>query len=334
MLSEALDRIFREFPDASAGGDDVFNGHPTAQFIRNGARDAVLSVAMEVSPNPQTLLAKGSPGDVGRWTHTPWIAVMDRRETDTVQEGVYVVYLYATDCQSVFLTINQGCTTLFQSAPEKKEETASAELARRASAMRRRLPAPGRLRASQIDLKPTGWRSRLYEAGTVAAVKYDRDDLPDETVLRNDLREAMAAYNTLIAAATWVPDDELLEEGADVGLGSVVESKNYRQHRRIERAAGTAAKVKRVLGTTCMACDLDMENAYGPVAKGYIEAHHLRPLSSYTDNAVITLDPKRDFVVLCANCHRVIHRLDDASDLEHLRELLRLYGASLKGSGA
>lgn len=154
----ALDRIFREFLDARAGGDATFAGHPLAHFIRNDARDAILDAAKAASASPATLIGKGSAGDVQRWTHTPWIAVMDRRETDTVQEGVYVVYLVATDCADAYLTINQGCTTVYQSAIRNKEETARAELLRRADAMRRRLPRMRRLTATDIDLKPTGWR--------------------------------------------------------------------------------------------------------------------------------------------------------------------------------
>ena len=32
---------------------------------------------------------------------------------------------------------------------------------------------------------------------------------------------------------------------------------------------------------------------------------------------------EKDFSVLCANCHRMIHRLDDSSDLEKLKRLIK-----------
>ena len=32
---------------------------------------------------------------------------------------------------------------------------------------------------------------------------------------------------------------------------------------------------------------------------------------------------EKDFVVLCANCHRMIHRLEDSSDLIKLKSLIK-----------
>ena len=32
---------------------------------------------------------------------------------------------------------------------------------------------------------------------------------------------------------------------------------------------------------------------------------------------------KKDFAVLCSNCHRMIHKLNDSSDLEELKNLIK-----------
>ena len=32
---------------------------------------------------------------------------------------------------------------------------------------------------------------------------------------------------------------------------------------------------------------------------------------------------KKDFAVLCSNCHRMIHKLKDSSDLEQLKNLIK-----------
>lgn len=300
MLREPLERILGEYVAARSGGDNAFKGHPLASFIRGEARDNILAAAKSVSLTPALLSAKGSAGDLNRWTHTPWIAVMDRRETDSVRENVYVVYLFATDCSEVYLTINQGCTRLYQSAIRNKEETARVELQRRAMALRQRLPPLERLRLEAIDLKQTGWRSRLYEAGTVVGVRYLASELPNERTLVADLAEAIRAYGVLIDQGGWSPDDQiLLEAEEEVGRSlTIQEAKCYRQHRRIERSPSTSKKVKDLLGARCMACDLRLGEVYGPIAEGYIEAHHLRPLSSYHDGVQVTLDPRRDFAAL------------------------------------
>lgn len=56
----------------------------------------------------------------------------------------------------------------------------------------------------------------------------------------------------------------------------------------------------------CAVCGFDFEKAYGDLGKGFIEVHHIKPLSSVGTETAI--DPKKDLVSLCSNCHRMIHR--------------------------
>jgi 5-methylcytosine-specific restriction enzyme A len=75
-------------------------------------------------------------------------------------------------------------------------------------------------------------------------------------------------------------------------------------------------------GLQCKACGVDFEAVYGPHGKGYIEAHHLKPVSSVKERTRI--DPRRAMTVLCANCHRMVHRRADAVlSVEALRKMLR-----------
>lgn len=59
-------------------------------------------------------------------------------------------------------------------------------------------------------------------------------------------------------------------------------------------------------GYDCMACGFNFEQYYGEIGKGFIEVHHVVPLAKAgkTDT-----NPETDVVVLCANCHRMVHRL-------------------------
>ena len=61
-------------------------------------------------------------------------------------------------------------------------------------------------------------------------------------------------------------------------------------------------------GLDCMACGFNFEKAYGTLGKGFIEIHHVVPLSEAGRSVT---DPKKDLIVLCANCHRMIHRNRD-----------------------
>ena len=323
MLRDVLKKVLMDYPAARAGGDVAFTGHPLANFVRQAARDTVLEVAREVSPNPGNLRAKGSVGDVQRWTQTPWIAVMDSRDTGSVQEGVYIVYLFAADCEDVYLTVNQGCTTLYNAQTRYKERSTSADLRRRAEVMLSRIGNRMRLTLDDIELRGTIWRSRLYEAGTVCGVRYSRSQLPSEADLRADLQEAMGAYDRLIRHGTWASEDSIIHDASEDGMSdTLTEARVYRQHRKIERSSKTAVKVKRALGYRCMACETDMAERYGDLGLNYIEAHHLKPLSSYSVDERVELDPRHDFAVLCPNCHRMIHRMENTSDIEGLKAVL------------
>ena len=75
-------------------------------------------------------------------------------------------------------------------------------------------------------------------------------------------------------------------------------------------------------GTTCMVCGFDFEATYGSHGTGYAEVHHLRPVSSLRSRTRV--DPMVDMVVLCANCHRMIHRNRDGMlSPDELRSLTR-----------
>ncbi len=54
---------------------------------------------------------KGSCGN-GNWTYTPWIAIFRKTETDAAPRGVYIVYLFNAACDKVYLTLNQGSSSI------------------------------------------------------------------------------------------------------------------------------------------------------------------------------------------------------------------------------
>ena len=58
-------------------------------------------------------------------------------------------------------------------------------------------------------------------------------------------------------------------------------------------------------GYDCMSCGFNFEAFYGEIGKGFIEVHHVVPLADAKERRT---DPENDLVVLCANCHRMVHR--------------------------
>jgi HNH endonuclease len=87
---------------------------------------------------------------------------------------------------------------------------------------------------------------------------------------------------------------------------------------RYERDARLRRAAKRIHGTRCQVCGFSFEEVYRARGTDYIEVHHLKPLSHYKHEVMV--NPRTDLAVLCANCHRMIHRrADQVLTLEELR---------------
>lgn len=58
-------------------------------------------------------------------------------------------------------------------------------------------------------------------------------------------------------------------------------------------------------GYKCLVCKFDFEESYGEIGKQFIHVHHLEPLSK--QGKYHKVDPEKDLVPVCPNCHAMIH---------------------------
>ena len=114
-----------------------------------------------------------------------------------------------------------------------------------------------------------------------------------------------------------VPNDEPTGQLS----ATIIERRRYRLHRKIDRDSKASNAAKKIHGHICQGCGFDFELVYGPVGKNYIEAHHLTPLSELPEDVPVPQDPLTDFAVLCANCHRMMHRTNGPKSVKDLHEL-------------
>lgn len=137
----------------------------------------------------------------------PWIAVLDPDVTKTAKSGLYVVYLYDAKLDHVFLTMNQGATAHRDHASKNKQpgitvpQAALAELHAESNAIRAELPSS--LVAAfprDVDLGSEGFLPKAYEAGSIAAIRYDLGSLPNEDKLRADLKTFLQIYDASVEA--------------------------------------------------------------------------------------------------------------------------------------
>ena len=90
---------------------------------------------------------------------------------------------------------------------------------------------------------------------------------------------------------------------------------------RYERDRKACQACKDALGDYCHVCGITLAGKYGPAAAGYIHVHHLKPISNC--GGAYTVDPVRDLLPVCPNCHAVIHRRDPPYGPDEVREMLR-----------
>ncbi len=91
-------------------------------------------------------------------------------------------------------------------------------------------------------------------------------------------------------------------------------------HVSYERSSKNRERAIEIHGTVCEVCEFDFDEFYGKnYADGYIQIHHLKPLSGYEGE----VDPKTDLRPLCANCHAMAHRRrDTVTSIKELRALI------------
>lgn len=317
-LRHTFQRILADYPNAKS---EPLERHPLAAFIR---RDAAQAVEAGLGDLGAGLIIEGSPGQ-GNWAAVPWVSIFDPAITTSATRGYYVVYLFHTSEPIVYLSLNQGTTAVREEFGTRTREI----LRDRADLMRKRVQEfSASLPLAAIDLGSVARLPGDYVAGHSIGVSYALDALPDEPSLRADLRTIVRAYRVLTYRGGTDADVEnqmdLAEEFGVSQSMSVTEIRKYAYHRKIERNRTAARQAKKFHGTRCQACDLDFAERYGEIGHGYIEAHHLRAISKLEEGVAVSYDIAADFAVLCSNCHRMIHRSADPSDVAALKAMIAL----------
>jgi len=113
-------------------------------------------------------------------------------------------------------------------------------------------------------------------------------------------------------------DAERLEDSGPKKEGGI---KEY-YGKRYERSPINRKKAILFHGLTCNVCDFNFETTYGARGADYIEVHHVKPISTFTEEQHV--DPKTDLVTVCANCHRMMHRKpNDILSVDQVKNIIQ-----------
>lgn len=90
---------------------------------------------------------------------------------------------------------------------------------------------------------------------------------------------------------------------------SIVGQSKLAVHMRYERNSNLIKKIKEKAFQSnpmlnCEVCGFSFFEKYGNLGKGFIEAHHLKPLNETKE----TKTTRNDIALVCSNCHKMIHK--------------------------
>jgi predicted HNH restriction endonuclease len=141
--------------------------------------------------------------------------------------------------------------------------------------------------------------------------------IKDDQVIRNPNTEKRRIVTKVFeAGAKRKIEKPIVQDGFQEGGVDEVSAEIKRQKRNPK----LREEAIRTYGYNCVVCNFSFEDTYGDLGMGYIEVHHLELLSANKSERTLTAN---DVTVVCANCHRVLHR--NGKELMSIEELKKVY---------
>lgn len=140
------------------------------------------------------------------------------------------------------------------------------------------------------------------------------DDPPGMHKIAEALRHAIATDAVVEQLLTPIDDED-----DEVKEGRLLQRQHFvRERDKKLRAKKIADFLKTHPRVHCEACKFDFEDTYGGRGHEFTEVHHVVPRHASGE----TKTKISDLVLLCSNCHRMIHRSAPWLTLDELRRLL------------
>ena len=91
--------------------------------------------------------------------------------------------------------------------------------------------------------------------------------------------------------------------------------------KRFERSVRNRIKCLDFYGYDCQACNFSPEAKYGHIGRTITHVHHKTPLSQMEKPGVV--DPIKDLVPLCPNCHNLAHKRIPPYSIEEIGQMIK-----------
>lgn len=215
---------------------------------------------------------KVEPSDgAGNKSEIPWVRVHSASRSPSATRGWYVVYLFEALGDRVYLSLMQGTSRWvngeFKTRP-RSELRRRAQLVREALATRL-LARPDLVEKIELNARKSNL-GPAYEAGTVVAFEYSRDELPSDEVLFNDLGFLVSVLGHLYELD---PPGEAAPEIADALVEAERSAGRARRGQGLHLTAAERVAVER--RAVAVATSYLVEQGYEVVDVGATESYDL-----------------------------------------------------------
>ncbi|MEG0374038.1 MAG: HNH endonuclease [Raoultibacter sp.] len=89
---------------------------------------------------------------------------------------------------------------------------------------------------------------------------------------------------------------------------------------KYERSTKNRAACLAHYGYCCKICGMNFEEKYGSIGANFIHVHHIVPVSQIGENYI--MDPIKDLIPVCPNCHAMLHKKNPPLFPSELYELI------------
>ena len=170
-----------------------------------------------------------------------------------------------------------------------------------------------KLDSDNLGLWPEHWRDFRVHVTKMPVIEDGELNYPEAAFRWGSLLVGMILSLTDIVP---VEEEPVPEHEAGYAEGSVQRTEINRYERNpLNRKLCLAAK-----GYDCTICGMNFEKRYGDIGHHFIHVHHIVPVSQLGAGYII--DPIRDLIPVCPNCHAMLHRNNPPLLPEELKAML------------
>ena len=160
---------------------------------------------------------------------------------------------------------------------------------------------------------PEEWPEESWDKIQLKVTKAPFEITEDEDYGDLVLRYGHLMLGMILSLSDIVPLDET-SIGYKEGAEQRILSKRYERN-RLNRELCLLNK-----GYKCSVCGFDFEESYGVIGRHFIHVHHVVPVSQIGADYII--DPVKDLIPVCPNCHAMLHRKDPPYLPEEMKKIV------------